>query len=98
MPTVGSTSTGYAHFIILVIIYSSSMLVTMISSNNHENNQQLPIPKEHKSQSCTPILLHCPSANLIRLSFQVFTKTSDYLLHHNIGRCKVGHRPPKILA
>jgi len=28
MPTTGSTSTGYAHFIILVIICSSSMLLT----------------------------------------------------------------------
>jgi len=26
MPTTGSTSTGYAHFIILVIICSSSMV------------------------------------------------------------------------
>jgi len=30
MPKTGSTSTGYAHFIILVIIYSSSMAWTCL--------------------------------------------------------------------
>jgi len=32
MPTTGSTSTGYAHFIILVIICSSSMVSTLVTN------------------------------------------------------------------
>jgi len=39
MPTTGSTSTGYAHFIILVIIYSSSMVDVYFPVTGNRNRK-----------------------------------------------------------